>query len=322
MKLLFFILFSVFSIESALADFKICHNFFYSKKSELNKFVSNLVSSRPLGRGEVIAKMLETQQEQEPEKTEDFLLRAFSKVKEPSIKGAIIDSLLLVNESKLTNKTQSTLVKILKSKRTDSVVNQHVMDTLNKLQNYSDEVYRAIFQMILTHIRWNLQFFDNKEDKRFIESFKKLLLLKYQQFKIIPTLEIKKVLETQKPTVAEDIFLEVLYSFTHSIKSLELFDTFYLTELFKALEKATNGNFSDQTQLTLVKIFNFSVIGLSLREHILKSLINLEKKPLDEVFYLMEQILEERFSYYDSEKKMAEEFFEKHSNLSFFQIEK
>lgn len=304
MKLYVLILFSVFSIESALASPDWCFNFF-RKKMKLNNFVFALTSSKPSERNKVITTMLSTQKD-----TETVLLQTLPKIRDPSIKTELIDVLVTVAGIK----AQSELIKLSKSERAHFLVRNHSIYALNNLKNPSNTVFQAIPQIIekisdITLKSSALRFFENKEGKQVVEGFTKLLLLEDKLPETIQKEVIKKILETQKPQVAESIFREALIN----IQSIWL-----QVELVKSL-KEVGGSLEIRTQSELVRLFNSEDIELEVKKPIIKVLSKTEG-PSDETIQLMTQILEDKSSLFVHE--YALQFFENKKEEQVFEIYK
>ena len=233
MKLLFLILFSVFTIESALApNFKMCKKIFPLKKLNRDDTLANLNSTNPLERKKAIQKVLETH---EPAVAESLFLEALKNIRHyaPSFQMELIKALAVIDGSQ----TQSAFVEIFKDENAKLIFKLATIVFIpDKNYQRTDLLNEEFAQTMIQILEGN----SNKNLKRlaleFLKKDRGILLPIDVFFSILDTLknsqnlqdvalflehrnsfgsytardEIQKILKTRKPEDAENIFLHAL----------------------------------------------------------------------------------------------------------------
>ena len=305
MKLLFLILLSVFTIESALASpnpLSWCSKIFPKIGNSLT--LSKLTSSSKSKREKMIRKVLETH---EPAVAESLLLQALSKISEmkaqnPRVRSSEIhEDLIYALKIVATDKTQLALIELFKSKNISSSVQDHIIQFFLTIENPLPQLFESIAQKLKNESEYPyrtqetlIQFFrvQTGTGTQVTESYRQLLLSLDKLFLKTQDIVIEQTLKTQEPAVAESLLLQTLSKARYSNTQ---------RKLIKALKKVA-GN---KTQSALVDLYNSEQINYFVQKDIIKVFLSIEK-PVDEVFPIMIQVLTNNTNPY---QKNALEFF-------------
>lgn len=282
MKLYLLILFSVFSIESALASPDWCLKIFPKIGNFLT--VSKLTSSSPLKREKAITDTLTTY---EPEVAESLLLQAVLKTQK---KQDFLEtdnarkSLFRALKNVAGIKTQLVLIDLFDS--ANPFVKQEIVEVLSSLESSSSELFEFMIRVLEEESSFSsavlaVEFFKNKKEDTVVEFYKKLLLIekKISYFESIQQDIIFQIIDTLKPEVAESLFLE-------SLPKVQNFQ--YKEQLIYALVHVAG----EKTQIAFAELLESKSIQIFFKNTIITASEHLEN-PSPELLQAVTQILED-----------------------------
>ena len=180
MKLYFLILFSVFTIESALATPKWCKVLWLNFKQNYSNSISNLSSLKESKRKRAIKKILKIH---EPVVVEKILLQHLLTVQNPQIQKELLNALEMISQNDLSHIAQLTLSAVVNNQKTNIDIKKIIVNIFKNLENPYQEVIQAMIRTLERSSNEELtvlafEFFENKEENQVLEIFKNLLLLK------------------------------------------------------------------------------------------------------------------------------------------------
>lgn len=310
MKLYLLILFSVFSIESALASPDWCLKIFPKIGNFLT--VSKLTSSSPLKREKAITDTLTTY---EPEVAESLLLQAVLKTQK---KQDFLEtdnarkSLFRALKNVAGIKTQLVLIDLFDS--ANPFVKQEIVEVLSSLESSSSELFEFMIRVLEEESSFSsavlaVEFFKNKKEDTVVEFYKKLLLIekKISYFESIQQDIIFQIIDTLKPEVAESLFLE-------SLPKVQNFQ--YKEQLIYALVHVAG----EKTQIAFAELLESKSIQIFFKNTIITASEHLEN-PSPELLQAVTQILEDESNIH-STRINALRFFRNKKGKPVFEIYK